>query len=190
MRKTRRASSPPVPAELGFGEHAYALLGSRIEEALKLARSRGRRVVAAITVSLPGSIDPIAHVEAARQLKDPWSAFAQPARGDFTLATLDAVAGVITEGPERFEQVAASCGQALEAALIDDLFDDPGAPAGSGIVWVGGFSFLDAHPAADIWREFPGATFALPRFSLHRTARERGGADGRIRARAAGRTVV
>lgn len=176
MRKTRRASGPPVPAEFGFGEQAYALLGSRIDEALKLARARGRGVVAAVTVSLPGSIDPIAHVEAARLPSEHWSAFTQPARGDFALATLDSAAAVSAEGAGRFTDVAAGCGLALEAALIDDLFDDPGAPAGSGIVWVGGFAFLDTRPAADIWRRFPASTFVLPRFSIARS-----GATGQAR---------
>jgi salicylate biosynthesis isochorismate synthase/menaquinone-specific isochorismate synthase len=125
-------------------------------------------VIAAVTVALPGGIDPLAHVEAARRGDDRWSAFSQPARDGFALATLDAAAKVNAEGPNRFEELAAGCGHALEAALVDDLFDDPDAPSGAGLVWIGGFAFLDERPAADIWRESPSAELVLPKAAIIR----------------------
>lgn len=143
-----------------------------MEQALRLARQRGRGVVAAVTLTLPGSIDPLAHVEAARAPGDPWSVFAQPARDDFALATHGAIAYATAEGPGRFDSASAQSGAVLEAALLDDLFSDPAAPPGSGVIWVGGFAFLDAAPAADIWRESPSLGLALPRFSIVRSGTE------------------
>lgn len=168
--RSRRAAGPSASPETGFGEHAYARLAERMEQAGKLARQRGRGVVAAVTVPVRGSIDPLAHVEAARGSGEPWSVFAQPAREDSALATLGVVAQATTEGESRFDDVAARCGSVLEAALLDDLFGDPDAPAGSGVIWVGGFAFLDATPPADIWRESPSLGMVLPRFAIARSA--------------------
>jgi salicylate biosynthesis isochorismate synthase/menaquinone-specific isochorismate synthase len=168
--RSRRASGPSASPGLshGFDVAAYARLAERAEEALRLARTRGRGVIASVTVGLAGGIDPLAHVEAARRGDERWSGFAQPARGDFALATLGAAAIVTAEGSDRFEKLAAGCGHVLEAALVDDLFDDPDAPSGSGIIWIGGFAFLDERPSADVWRQSPAAELVLPRASIVR----------------------
>jgi salicylate biosynthesis isochorismate synthase/menaquinone-specific isochorismate synthase len=176
-RSRRSERSRPVPAQPGFGADAYARLAGRADQALRLARQRGRGVVAAVTVSLAPGIDPLAHVEAARGDAEPWSCFVQRAADDFAMATLGAAAEALADGPDRFDSLAARCGAVLEAALLDDLFDDPAAPSGSGLVWVGGFAFLDSAPTADIWRESPAARLVLPRLSIVR----RGGGDPQAR---------
>lgn len=185
LGRSRRGSRPSLfqntPSRSavsdGFDAAAYASLAERADEALRLARSRGRSVVAAVTVNLPAGIDPLGHIAVAREAGDPWSSFAQPERDDFALATLGAAARAEASGPARFDEIAARCGSVLEAALVEDLFDDPQAPAASGIVWVGGFGFLDATPTADIWRESPSASFVLPKFAIVR----RGGVDPQAR---------
>lgn len=170
--RSRRTSSAIDARDVGFGEQAYALLGQRMEDALKLARQRGRGVIAAITVRLDGSIDPLAHIAAARKAGEAWSTFIQPARADFACAALGVAASVESQGAARFDQAAADCGTLLEAAILDDLFVDPEAPPASGVVWVGGFAFLDQTPAADIWRESPGLGFVLPRYTITRQQRQ------------------
>ena len=168
--RSRRAPGPSASSGVsqGFDAAAYTRLAERAEEALRLARARGRGVVVSVTVALPGGIDPLAHVESARQGDERWSGFGQPARGDFALATLGAAAVVSADGPDRFASLAADCGHVLEAALVDDLFDDPDAPSGAGIIWIGGFSFLDEAPGADVWRESPAAELVLPSASIVR----------------------
>ncbi len=168
--RSRRASGPSASPGLshGFDAAAYARLAERAEEALKLARDRGRGVIASVTVALPAGIDPLAHVEAARKGDERWAGFAQPARGDFSMATLGTAALVSAAGSRRFEDLAAECGHVLEAALLDDLFDDPEAPSGSGVVWIGGFAFLDDRPTADVWRESLASELVLPRASIVR----------------------
>jgi salicylate biosynthesis isochorismate synthase/menaquinone-specific isochorismate synthase len=177
--RTRRAERPSSSPGAGFDALAYERLASRADEALGIARQRGRlAVIASVTVPIRPSLDPLAHVTAARaEAALVWSAFLQPARNDFALATLDEAACVRADQADRFERLAAGCGQTLEAALVDDLFDDPAAPPGAGIVWVGGFSFLDHDPSTDVWRDFPAARLSLPRFSIAR----RGGSDPQAR---------
>jgi salicylate biosynthesis isochorismate synthase/menaquinone-specific isochorismate synthase len=144
-----------------------------METALTFARTRGRSVLVSVTVAVDGGIDPVAHVQAARRDDEYWSVFAQPARSDFSLATLGAAARVTAEGAERFADLGARCGEALEAALVDDLFDDPDAPSGAGIVWVGGFAFLNERPLSDVWRGAPAAELVLPSVSLVRAGATR-----------------
>src|SRR4051794_28005451 len=147
----RRASDPPTSsgASVGFDSIAYARLAERVDTALTKSRARGRTVVAGVTVRIPAGIDPLAHIEAARRSEEPWTCFEQPARNDYALATLGCAVRVNAAGPTRFDDISAQCGRALEAAEIDDLSDDPDAPAGSGVVWAGGFSFYEEGPWSD-----------------------------------------
>lgn len=169
--RLRRAVRPAASFDPGFGESAYARLAQRVERARELAAGRERDVIASVTVTLRAEIEPLAHLRAAAPDQASWSAFAQSGRDDFMLVALGCAARIESSGEARFDAVAAEAGQLLEAALFDDLFDDPDAPAGSGIVWVGGFSFFsDANPSGR-WREFPSTAFALPEASI---ARHRG----------------
>ncbi len=173
-RRTRRvsgsdASSPAEPAELGFGSEAYARLAKNIDAALTKARDRGRGVVAAITVPLRAGIDPLEHISTAREDDEPWTTFIQPARNDLSIATLGAAAVVEASGEGRFADLARNCGEMLEAAEVDDLFDDRDAPPGSGVIWCGGFAFNDDEPWGDAWHETRAAQFVLPRAAISRS---------------------
>lgn len=163
--------------EVGFGPAAYARLAERVDAALRLAAERGRGVVAAVTVPLPPEIDPLAHVQAARKADELWSHFAQPAHEDYSLTSLGVQFENVARGRGRFAEMTALNGGTLEAALLDDLSDDPGAPRGSGVVWVGGFGFLDDSQAHDAWRELPSMRFVLPSVAIAR----RGGDDPQSR---------
>jgi salicylate biosynthesis isochorismate synthase/menaquinone-specific isochorismate synthase len=97
-----------------------------------------------------------------------WSIFEQPARDGFALATIGEAAFVASSGPGRFDDIAAHCAAALDAAEVDDLADDPAAPAGAGVVWSGGFAFYDHGAWSEDWRDFPASQFVLPRLSIAR----------------------
>lgn len=165
---TRASRRPPASPEAGFGPAAYARLAGRIEDAQRLAAERGSAVIASVTVALDAAVDPLAHIQAVEPRAGWWTAFAQPARDDFVLVTFDSARKITAVGADRFDQLAEQAGVALEAALTDDLFDDPHAPPGAGLVWSGGFAFLDAASYADAWREFGSAQFSLPRASIVR----------------------
>ncbi len=166
--KARRASGPPASPEVGFGASAYARLAERIERATELADARGVPVIASVTVPLSPAVEPITCVEVAARSGGHWSVFAQPARDDFSLATIDVAHQIDTSSSSRFETIARAAGQALDGVLADDLFDDPTAPPGAGVVWTGGFAFLAAESYADTWRDFGAAQFVLPRASIVR----------------------
>jgi salicylate biosynthesis isochorismate synthase/menaquinone-specific isochorismate synthase len=157
-----------VPPEVGFGAGAYARLAERIEAAGRLAGERGSGVIASVTVTLDPADDPLAHVQCVEPRAGWWTAFAQPARDDFMLVTFDSARKITASGPDRFDRLAQQAGLALEAALADDLFDDPEAPPGSGLIWSGGFAFFDAENHGDSWREFGSSQFSLPRASIVR----------------------
>lgn len=168
-RRTEGSAAASTASSNGFDAVAYARLAERVDDALTKARERGRGVVAAVTVALPAGIDPFAHVAAARKFGEPWSAFAQPARDDLVVATLGDATSIGGAGADRFSALAHASGAALEAAEVDDLFDDPDAPPGSGVIWTGGFGFYDGNPWGDLWRSFESSEFVLPRVSIARS---------------------
>lgn len=179
MALWRRNSAKGAEArqETGFGPAAYARLAERVDVAKRLASERGRGILASVTVRLPAGIDSLAHIEAALRPGDPWSAFVQRARDEFSLVTLGTATRVTAIGADRFADATRFCGEALEAALLDDLNDDPSAPPGSGVIWTGGFAFLDDGPLTDVWRDLPVLEFVLPRVAISR----RGGSDPQAR---------
>lgn len=157
-----------LAAEHGFGPAAFERLAGRIDSALAKARSRGRVVVAGVTVRVAGGIDPLAHVATALEPGERWSCFEQPARGEHALAAIGVAAEVVAEGEGRFADVARRCAGALDACETDDLADDPSAPAGSGPVWLGGFGFFPDGPYGGAWSGMPPARFLLPSASVAR----------------------
>ena len=172
-RRSRRAERrlPRTPQSLGFDAAAYRGWPNASTPQLTKARDRGRGVLAAVTVALPAGIDPLSHVAAARKPAEAWSVFTQPARDDFAIATLGDATSIGAAGPNRFDALAEAAGAALEAAEVDDLFDDPDAPPGSGVVWTGGFGFADENPWGDLWHEFESSEFVLPRAALDASRR-------------------
>lgn len=165
-RKGRGGADPEKSAASGNSDEAIALLGRRMERASTLARQRRRGVVAAVTFPVDAGIDPITHVESARRGSDPWSCVVQPARGRLSMASLGSAAEIRADGPGRFDSVAARCAELLEAAIIDDPFEDTSAPPGSGPLWIGGFAFLDEDSGSNTWADFPSMRLVLPSFSL------------------------
>ncbi|MGB0871661.1 MAG: isochorismate synthase [Solirubrobacterales bacterium] len=147
-------------------------MARNVDAALTKARHRGNGVVAAITVPVRAGIDPLEHISAARGNDEPWSTFIQPARSDLSIATLGAAAVVEANGPGRFAALARDCGELLDAAEADDLFSDPIAPPGSGVIWCGGFAFNDDDPWGDAWHETRSAQFVLPRVAIARSGGE------------------
>lgn len=175
MRWPRRRSSRSAAQrddvftrDVGFGDLAYARLASHIADALTKSRERGRPVVASVTVALAAGIDPLSHVAAARTPGDHWSSFSQPARDDFALASIGRAASITASGADRFYRLARSSAAALEAGVADDLFEDQGAPPGSGMVWTGGFGFYSDEPFGDAWLGAAAAEFHLPAASISR----------------------
>lgn len=168
--RSRRAKRDAATPSDGFDAAAYERLAARVDSAVTKSRERGRGVVAAITVAVPAGIDPIAHIAQARKPGEPWSAFAQPARDGFALATLGDATSIGAAGPNRFAALAEAAGAALEASEVDDLFDDPNAPPGSGVIWSGGFGFTDENPWGELWHGFEASEFVLPRASISRRA--------------------
>lgn len=160
----RRRRAETIPQ--GFGEEARALLSERATRAAELATERGVATLASVTCKLADDCDPLAHVAPARREGESWSVFSQPARDGLALATLGEAARVSADGASRFERVASASAELLEAGLHDDLFDDPQAPAGSGVTWVGGFGFLHEAAPGEIWRDFPAAGLVLPEISI------------------------
>lgn len=155
-------------AEVGFGSAAYERLAERVDAASQKARSRGRAIVASVSIPLAGGTDPLIHLRAALAPGERWSFFEQPARGGHAVATLGETLCVTAGGGDRFLSIAEQCASALDAAETGDPADDPGAPAGAGPAWFGGFAFLDQAPHGDTWRHHPAAEFVLPTVTLSR----------------------
>src|SRR4051812_15137120 len=122
---------------LALSTDTLARLERRAAEAVRLARRGRGPAVASVTVPLTGIPDPSAAVLAARRSDDAWFCLELPDRGGFALAALGQAILIEESGPTRFER-AARAGAALGGRVLGD---EPGGPAGSGPVLVGGFSF-------------------------------------------------
>ncbi|MFY9265263.1 MAG: isochorismate synthase [Solirubrobacterales bacterium] len=154
--------------EQGFGASAYARLAGNINLASARARARGRPIIAGVTVPVAPEIDLLECVASAREPGEFWSSVDQPARDCRALASLGVAVRVQACGTDRFTRIAEKCAAALDAAEVDDLADDPGAPAGAGAAWIGGFSFHQDGPHSDAWRAMPAADFILPSVAIVR----------------------
>lgn len=161
-RAAPERSTGAILAEAGFGPVASERLALRVDAASRKALARGRAVIASVTVPLTGATDPLAHLRAALAPSERWSFFEQPARGRHAVATLGETLRVTAEGGNRFLKIAEQCSAALDAAETGDPAEDPGAPAGAGPTWFGGFAFFEQGPHGDAWRHQPSAEFVLP----------------------------
>lgn len=163
------------------------LLARRVGAATRRARSRGRPIIAAVTASAPASIDPAAVVLAARRGGDRWTCLEQPERDGVAIAGLgDALAiapgagdgatvigslgaGVAASSVEQLPaHVAASCAEHLAGAYIDDPADDPTAPPGAGVIWMGGWAFDPERVVEERWSDFGPARHVLPEIAIAR----------------------
>ncbi|MBK5231213.1 MAG: hypothetical protein JJE27_08600, partial [Thermoleophilia bacterium] len=131
----RRAAGQATSSQIGFGSQAYERLARRVDAAQVKARSRGRTVIAGVTVPVAAGIDPLLRVAGMLDGSERWSYFEQPARGGHAIAALGEAALASASGPNRFADIARDCATLLGAAEVDDLADDSGAPPGAGPVW-------------------------------------------------------
>src|SRR4051794_14063618 len=108
-----------------------ARLRARVVEALRRARrSREGRALAAVTVRVPGDVDPTAPVVASRAAGEAWFAFGQAARDRRALATLGVAVALEASGEDRF----AAVGAQWRAFLAGAACDEPAGPRGAGPV--------------------------------------------------------
>jgi isochorismate synthase len=164
-----------APAHHDLGRLALApsdreRLRTHLEEAVRRARRTGE-ALAAITVSVPGDVDPTAVAAASRRPGEPWFCFEHPDRDGFALAALGRAAALEQHGPDRFADLAARW-RALGATAAAD---ERSGPTASGPVAVGGFAFAPAGGAAPHWAGFAPASLHVPEVALAR----RGG-DARL----------
>ncbi len=154
---------------------AYERLARRVDAAARRPRGADGATLVSVTCRPGGDADPLAVLAAARELglgEAGW--LEHPEHGGWALGGLGACAVVTAHGARRFEHVAAAMAERTAGMLADDPFDDPAAPAGSGVSWLGGFAFGDGPPRANHWASFDAARFALPQLAVARgNGRER-----------------
>ncbi len=153
--------SPPAGWLDGEG---YRRLEERLEAALRRARAAGAPVLASVTASVQGAVDPTAVVTAARRPGEPWFALEQPERDGWALAALGSVRVLEARGDDRFVQVAARW-RALASSALADWGD---GPPGSGLVALGGFAFAPDGGASAHWEGYAPASLVVPEVSLSR----------------------
>ncbi len=150
---------------------ARALLLSRLDVAVRRARSRAGETLAAVTVAADPALDPSAVVVASRRDGEPWFCMEQPDRDGSALAALGCVRAIeFPRGPasgaprDRFVAVAREW-RALAAAALADA---PSGPSGAGLVAVGGFAFAPQPSDAPQWAGFAPASLHVPEIAFAR----------------------
>jgi salicylate biosynthesis isochorismate synthase/menaquinone-specific isochorismate synthase len=164
---TTRTEAESGPFRLG--DSAWAVLGARVEDALRRARRERRRVIASVTVPVAAELDLSAAVLAARRADDRFFCLEEPDRQRSTLTALGQAALVEASGEERFRAAAAACRELARGAASGDGIGDP---PGSGPVWVGGFAFAATGGSAPEWGTLAPAQLVLPEVSLARRGTE------------------
>src|SRR4051812_21977424 len=124
---------------LTLGEEATARLERRIDRAVRAARSGIGPAFASVSVPVSDRVDPSAAILGSRLAEEPFACLEQPATGGHAVCALGASTVVEAHGADRFARVAARCRELATRILGDASAPDPGAPAGSGPVFVGGF---------------------------------------------------
>jgi salicylate biosynthesis isochorismate synthase len=168
--------APAYAATFALGESDRERLAARLQLAVKRARRSGRQTLAALTLPLPGDVDPTAVACASRRPGEPWFLLEQPERGARVLAALGEAVCLAAAGPERFATVADRW-RALAAAAVSDPPEDPSDPgaAGGGPLAVGGFAFAADGGTDPAWGGFEPASLIVPEVALTRAARPGGG---------------
>jgi isochorismate synthase len=163
-------------------------LGARLQLAVRRARRSGQQTLAALTLPLPGDVDPSAVVCASRRPGEPWFLFEQPHRGARALAALGEAVCLSATGPERFATVADRW-RALAAAAVSDPPEDPADPGSTsgGPIAVGGFAFAADGGADPAWSGFEPASLVVPEVTIAREERFEGRAGAPSPTQLAGR---
>jgi salicylate biosynthesis isochorismate synthase/menaquinone-specific isochorismate synthase len=105
-------------------------------------------------------------VAASRRPGEPWFCFEQPNRDRFALGALGCVRALDARGADRFRAVARRW-RTLAAGAVNVA---PAAPAGTGLVAVGGFAFAADGGGSPHWDGFAPASLIVPELSLTRRA--------------------
>jgi len=169
---TRGAAGAPFALEGVERER----LGERIGLALRRARSSGTPVLASLTVSLAGEVDPSAVACASRRAGEPWFLFEQPDRGRRALGAIGEAVELSASGPGRFAELRERW-RALSASAVGEEAAGPRALAPRGLpqgpLAIGGFAFAPGGGSSPHWREFAPARLSVPEVAIVR--REAGG---------------
>lgn len=155
------------PATLSSREWLRAADRQRLRKHVGRAIRRARRVgeaLAAVTVAVPGDVDPTAVVVASRRDAEPWFCYEQPERDRFALAALGCAVALEDHGEGRFGRIAARW-----RGLAGGATADPASRVtGSGPVAVGGFAFAPEGGSAPHWGGFPPASMQVPEIAFAR----------------------
>ena len=136
-----------------------------VAEALARVASRGRPVVASVTVEVDPGIDVAACVFASRGAEERYFVWEQPDRDGFAIGALGTAATIdSTRGTDRFGSASEQAGDVMRDAVIDADLALPGA----GPLWVGGFAFAADSGHTPEWRSYPAALLVLPELTLVR----------------------
>ncbi len=131
-----------------------------LERAQQLARREGRAVLASLAEPCP-PIDPRALFAAAATYQDR-ALWLQPARR-FALVGAGAAHVIEAEDAGRFASARSARSELLAGAVVERA---GAAPASTGPVLLGGFSFDPRRIGDGVWRGFPAARLILPRVLL------------------------
>jgi salicylate biosynthesis isochorismate synthase/menaquinone-specific isochorismate synthase len=142
-------------------------LARRVGAALARARSDGAPVIAAVTLPLSPTADPLAVVTASRRGEEPWFSLEQPERDGFALAALGSLTEISASGPDRFTDAAAAW-RAISSRAVCDTPDVSAA----GLVAVGGFAFAGDGGGSPEWAGFAPASLVVPEVALARRGGE------------------
>jgi len=142
---------------------ALARLERHAKAAVRRARRDGR-ALAAVTIALPGDVDPAAIVVASRRPGEPWFVLEQPDAGGAALAALGCATAIEASGPDRFATAARTWRELASHASADPIDGPPGA----GPVALGGFAFADEGSKAAHWGGFAPASLHVPDVAIAR----------------------
>jgi isochorismate synthase len=160
----RADSSSRFSLSEGACERLVRVLGRAVER----SRRSGFETLAALSLPLPGDVDPSAVVAASRRPGEPWFVFEQPDRGRAAVAGLGEAVALEAAGPGRFAGVSERW-RALAAAAVHEQLDGSAAAAP---LAVGGFAFAPDGGASPHWRDFAPASLIVPELALVRSTRE------------------
>jgi salicylate biosynthesis isochorismate synthase len=135
--------------------------------ALERGIGKGRRTLVSVTAGTDVT-DPCAAIFAARLASDRWFCWEQPDR-EFALAGMGVAREASGRGARRFDEVAREIGEAGRDSVIEA---PRGLPAGSGPVWLGGFSFDPEGGDSATWSSFEPGSLFLPEVSVVRSGGE------------------
>jgi isochorismate synthase len=138
----------------------------RLEGTVHEAAGREGRTLVSTTVATDPELDPSALAFGTRLASDRWFCWEQPDRDGFALAGVGTALELVSRGPDRFEDVARRCAEALRSRVA---LEPEGLPAGAGAVWTAGFAFDPLGGSDPSWSSLPPALAVLPELAFFRS---------------------